>query len=88
MPGRAASANNDESQAEAPGEGPAVKPLFDAKYSAGSETTPVAQKSPPAIGHAPFDAGYGGGSQTIVPGKPYGTGKPRRIVIRGKITRD
>ena len=67
---------------------------FKSEYVEGSQT-PAADrvdvKTPtvPLLEQPPFTGEYVKEStQTPSVGKPYGTGKPRRVTIRGKISRD
>ena len=62
---------------------------FTTDYVESSPTSaPPAEMEKPAL-TTPFATDYGkSSSETPAEGKPYGTGKPHRIVIRGKISID
>lgn len=63
---------------------------FDARWVGGAQTPLRAPHTAPAEGVSsqtrPFDSKYVSDGSTAVPGQPYGSGRPRRIVLRAKIT--
>ena len=62
------------------------KQPFSSDYDEGANATSSPSEVLPAV-FQPDDY-VPAGTETPVVGKPYGTGKPHRIKIRGKISRD
>lgn len=69
------------------------KPFFDSDYSKGSQTLPIARQTVTPLPGALSETTPGERDsltpvKVLIDSQRYGAGKPFRVVIRGKISRD